>query len=428
MKEKKIELSEFFQGLNSSAIRHAQQCYAERKDAVKAVNASIGNVGLPVHPAMHSRIKNLSQHAEFGQGIVKYTSTAGLKETKEAFKKVISLCGANTEDLDLIITSGGSQAIDLVLLGCCQDNRPLIISEPAYSNYISIAEAYKIPIIALPHQLNDDGDFQNLDDLERTIKENNPGAIVVIPYDNPTGKLITQEKLNEIAKLCVKYDLWMISDEAYRLLHYTENEPPSIWKITEKEAPGITGRKIGIETVSKYLNGCGLRIGALVSDNKEFIQKATIFASSHLCAGAIAQYIVGGVNEEKDENLLKWIENLRNHYQNLLISTSNELKKRLPNIIVSAPQSAIYLVVDLRKLVPNSFKISDFCHFCAEKGKISTNLGDFTLLFTPMESFYHSDPEFGRYQMRLSFVAHEKEIKLIPELLEKLLESYLKQN
>ncbi len=428
MEKRKIELSKFFQELKSSAIRHAQQCFAERKDSVKAVNASIGNVSLPLHPAMQKRLENLSQHPEFGQGIVKYTSTSGMDETKEAFKKVISLCGADTSDLDMVITSGGSQAIDLALLGCCQENRPLIISEPAYSNYISIAEAYKIPIVALPHKLNENGDFENLDDLESTIKKHNPGAIVVIPYDNPTGKLITQEKLNEIAKLCVKYDLWLISDEAYRLLHYTENESPSIWKVTENDVPGIAGRKIGIETVSKYLNGCGLRIGALISDNKEFIQKATIFASSHLCAGAIAQYIVGGIYDENEENLRKWIENLRNYYQNLLISTSNQLKKRIPNIIVSSPQSSLYLVADLENIVPKSFKISDFCQFCAEKGKIITKFGKFTLLFAPMENFYHSNPDFGRYQMRLSFVAPKEEIELIPELLDGLLKIYLKQN
>ena len=343
MGDHKIEFSSYFQNLTISAIRQAQQCYADRTDKVKAVNASIGNVSLPMHPAMIKRLQNITQAPELGEGVVKYTATSGREETKQAFRNLISLCGANTEKLEVIITSGGSQAMDLALLGCCQDGRPLVISEPTYSNYISIAQAYRIPVVTDPHTLCEDGHFRCDIELEEIIKKNNPGAIVVIPYDNPTGKLLSQARLVEIAKLCVKYDLWMISDEAYRYLHYTDQEAPSIWKIDEAQAPGISRRRMSIDTVSKGLNGCGLRIGALVCDNKEFYLKAIIAASSHLCASAIDQYIVGGIAAEKPENLAKWFEKLKNYYQNLIISTTNELKKRIPQIIVSSPQSALRL-------------------------------------------------------------------------------------
>ncbi len=425
MCDKQLDFSKYFQNLTISAIRQAQQCFSNRTDSTKAINASIGNVSLPIHPAMLKRLKEIGKDPELGQGIVKYTATSGREDTKRAFKKMISLCGAKTDDLELIVTNGGSQAMDLALLGCCQTQRPLIISEPTYSNYISIANSYKIPIVVLPYSLCTDGHFRCDTDLEEIIKKHNPSAILVIPYDNPTGKLLSQEEMVKIAKLCVKYNLWMISDEAYRFLHYTQLESPSIWKIDEEKAPGISKRRISIETVSKGLNGCGLRIGALVSDNKKFIQKAIISASSHLCAGAIGQYIVGGISTEKEEDLQKWYEDLRKYYQKLIISTTIELKKRIPKVIVSSPESALYSIVDLRNLVPKSFKIEKFCQFCAEKGKVCTKNGDFTLLFSPLTSFYLSNSKYKHYQLRLSYVASPEEIKEIPHLLSELLHQYL---
>ncbi len=425
MGDKQLDFSKYFQNLTISAIRQAQQCFANRTDSTKAINASIGNVSMPIHPAMLKRLKEIGQHPELGQGIVKYTATSGREDTKEAFKKMISLCGAKTDNLELIVTSGGSQAMDLALLGCCQKQRPLIISEPTYSNYISIASSYQIPIVVLPYALAADGHFRCNTDLEEVIKHHNPGAILVIPYDNPTGKLLSQEEMVKVAKLCVKHNLWMISDEAYRFLHYTQQESPSIWKIDETKVPGISKRRVSIETVSKGLNGCGLRIGALVSDNKEFIQKAIISASSHLCAGAIDQYIVGGISTEKEKNLQKWYKDLRNYYQNLIISTTNELKRSIPKVIVSSPESALYSVVDLRNVVPKSFKIEKFCQFCAEKGKVFTKNGYLTLLFTPLTSFYLSNSKNKHYQLRLSYVASPEEVNQIPHLLAELLQQYL---
>ncbi len=426
MGEQKIEISAYFQNLTISAIRQAQQCFANRTDKVKAINASIGNVSLPIHPAMLKRLEQIGKHPELGKGIVKYTATSGREDTKQAFKNLIALCGAKSNNLEMVITSGGSQAMDLAILGCCQSDRPLIISEPTYSNYLSIASSYRIPVVVLPYTLCEDEHFRCEVDLEETIQKNNPGAIVVIPYDNPTGKLISQEQMLKIAKLCVKYNLWMISDEAYRFLHYTDQESPSIWKIDETKLPGISKRRVSIETVSKGLNGCGLRIGALVSDNQEFIQKAIISASSHLCAGAIDQYIVGGISDEKQENLSKWFENLRDYYQNLIVSTTNEIKKAIPGVIVSSPESALYSIVDLRKIVPKEFKIEKFCQFCAEKGKICINNKDYTLLFTPLTSFYLSKSKYRHYQLRLSYVESSQEIKKIPFLLAELLKQYLK--
>jgi aspartate aminotransferase len=110
---------------------------------------------------------------------------------------------------------------------------------------------------------------------------------VVIPYDNPTGHFYDQDSMIALAQLCVKHDLRMISDEAYRELFYIDKPATSIRGITDKEVPGIEGRRISIETASKVWNACGLRVGALVTDNKEFHEKSVAEYTANLCTNVI---------------------------------------------------------------------------------------------------------------------------------------------
>ena len=110
--------------------------------------------------------------------------------------------------------------------------------------------------VSISRHLEDDGTFAfpDLAEIEKTIIESKPGAMLVIPYDNPTGQLYSREMMVEFARLCVKYNLWMISDEAYRELHYNNSKAISIWGLTDEEIPGIEGRRISIETASKIWN------------------------------------------------------------------------------------------------------------------------------------------------------------------------------
>jgi len=140
------------------------------------------------------------------------------------------------------ITDGGSQAMELVLLGVSDANdRPIMLIDPAYTNYLSFAARTSRKTISIQRTLQDDGKFTlpETDQIEKVIQEHNPSAIVVIPYDNPTGQLYTREDMLRIAQLCVKYDMWIISDEAYRELHYDRSNIVSIWGISDQDVPGI---------------------------------------------------------------------------------------------------------------------------------------------------------------------------------------------
>ena len=123
--------------------------------------------------------------------------------------------------------------------------------------------------------------------FESLIISEKPNGLIVIPYDNPTGQFIDQGILIDLARICVKNKIWIISDEAYRQLYFNRNSSSSIWKISEKDVPNISGFRISIESASKTWNACGLRIGALVTDNKIFYNKSVYEYTANLCANAL---------------------------------------------------------------------------------------------------------------------------------------------
>jgi aspartate aminotransferase len=420
------ELSLHFQSRQPSSIRLAQIEFLQRQDAVVAINTAIGNVSLPMHPAMQGRMFHLNgPESPFREGVVKYSTTVGEVETNQAFLHLIAASGFSTDGLCSQVTDGGSQAMELVILGVCGPAgavvKPLMVLEPIYSNYVSMARRVGRSTVAVTRHLNEEGKFvmPDLAAMERVIQESKPGALLVIPYDNPTGQFFPQQTLNELAKLCVKYNLWLVSDEAYREVFYTKDRASSVWGITEKEVPGITGRRISIESASKIWNACGLRIGALVTDNLSFHKRAVAENTANLCANAIGQYIFGGLLRETPEKLQAWFQKQRHYYSQMARELTSDLKKELPGLIVSQPDAALYTVIDVRRLVGADFNAADFVLYCARSGQVEGT----TLLVAPMEGFYTA-PRLGKTQMRIAYVQPPDIMKTVPRLFAQLLHQF----
>ncbi|MEM4137200.1 MAG: aminotransferase class I/II-fold pyridoxal phosphate-dependent enzyme [Candidatus Anstonellaceae archaeon] len=437
--EKMPQISDHLKEIGPSPIRLAQIKFLERKDGCIAINAAIGNVSLPMHPAMIERMKNLGgQNSPFRDGVVQYTETVGTREANEAFLNILRSSDIDTTNLYSQIVDGASQGMELVIIGTTKDKnlekKPLMLIEPAYANYISFAKRLSKKIVCIKRHLNENGRYTLIDlsEIEKTIKKYKPGAIVIIPYDNPTGQFLEKEEIIKISKLATKYDMWIISDEAYRELYYGEKEISSIWKITNKDVPGIEGRRISLESASKVWNACGLRIGAIITDNKELHQKLVAEYTANLCANAIGQYIIGALAHLKKEELKEWYKEQQQYYKNLIFEFHNLLKKEIPNIIISSPDAAIYSVIDLRNVVPKNFDAKDFVIWCAERGKVEIENKNYTLLLAPMEGFFYSldekEKEAIKKQLRIAYVLPKKEINLIPKLLKELLGQYLQHN
>jgi len=368
----------------------------------------------------------------FPDGILKYTATVGTDEARAAFLQILRSSGLPTDRLQVQIVDGGSAAMELVILACCgpagSQEAPLMLLDAAYANYRAFAERLGRKTISINRRLGADGCFAlpDLKSIEACILNHRPGALLVIPYDNPTGHFYDQGSLLQLARLCVKHDLWLISDEAYRELFFTGGSVSSIWAITEEELPGITGRRISIETASKVWNACGLRIGALITDHLELHQRSVAEYTANLSPNSIGQALFAALAEEPLEALQAWYAQQRAYYRGMLERFSRELKKLLPKLIISRPDASLYSVVDVRELVSSRFDAQEFVLWCASEGAVEIDGEQLTLLVAPMAGFYAPEhAEEGRTQMRIAFVEQPKEMAVLPRLFSALLLKYL---
>jgi aspartate aminotransferase len=433
------QMSQLFQGRKPSVIRMAQIRFDERQDGTEAINVAIGNINLPMYPAMIERMKNLdAPGSPFEQGVVMYSATSGRQETIDAFLNVIASSGFDTSGLHAHITEGGTQAMELVICGVCgaggSGEKPLLLIDAAYTNYKTLCQRLDRDTCSITRTLGDDGKFSlpSVQEIEKVITEHRPGAIIVIPFDNPTGQYYDKQTMVELARLAVKHNLWLISDEAYRELYYTGGNPDqkctSIWGVTEQDVPGIEGRRVSIETTSKVWNACGLRIGALVTDNETFHRQAIAEHTVSLCSSVIGQYIFGAVAHEDHASLQAWYGKQRGYYQEMLFSFTAAMKEALPGVVVSSPDAALYSVVDVKNLVDDSFNALDFVMWCASEGAVEVDGKAMTVLTAPMAGFYSvpaGQPNPGRTQMRVAFVATPERMAMIPGIFARLLQNYL---
>lgn len=428
------KLSAHFESRQPSDIRLAQMTFAGRTDDTRAINVAIGNVSLPMHPAMQARLCKMgTPGAAFADGVVKYTATVGTDEARAAFLNVIASSGLPVDGLHVQITDGGSQAMELVIVGVSgpagSEERPLLLIDAAYTNYTAFAERLGRATTSVTRTLEKSGRFTlpPLDVIESVMRERRPGGLVVIPYDNPTGQFYPRDALVALARLAVANDLWLISDEAYRELVYTGDAPSSIWGITEEDVPGITGRRISIETASKVWNACGLRIGAIVTDSRRFHTQAVAENTASLCPNAIGQHVFGALADVSREELRTWYETQRGYYQAMLASLTTELTERLPGVIVSRPDASLYSVVDVREIAKEEFDAQAFVLWCAREGAVDLNGLPHTLLVAPMAGFYDANGSArnpGRTQMRIAYVEPPESMAHVPRLFSELFRTF----
>jgi len=428
-------MSELFKKRMPSDVRLGQMKFAERKVKPALVNVAIGNVSLPTNPAMMKRMFALdAPESPFNKGVVRYSGTVGEAECQDAFKNILKCEGFDTDKIFVQVTDGGSTGMELLLLGVCggagTDEKPLLMIDPAYTNYTSFAERIGRKTVSVTRNLGEDGKFAlpELDKIEEVIKANNPGALLVIPYDNPTGQLYDYATLKELAKLCVKYNMWMVSDEAYRELYYDEKaDMVSIWGVTDADVPGIEGRRISIETASKVWNACGLRIGAIITDNAEYHTQSVAEYTANLCANVIGQYIFGALAHESKESIAEWCKGLREYYKDMMFTVNKKFKEQEPGLIVSSPDASLYTVMDVRNIVKPGFDSIEFVLYCAQKGAVECDGVETTLLVAPLKGFYDpslGDKNPGKTQFRIAFIETPENMNKVPELFVKLVKQY----
>jgi aspartate aminotransferase len=266
-----------------------------------------------------------------------------------------------------------------------------------------------------------------MSEIEKIVETEKPWAIVVIPYDNPTWQYFNLEKITQISELCVKHDMRIISDEAYRELYYTNETVSSIRWITNDQVPGIEWKRISIETSSKVRNACGLRIGAIITDNQEFHTRSVAENTAWLCSNTIWQYIFWALAHESKDDLNKWYQDQRKYYFDMMNKLTIEFKDKLPWIMVSSPDASIYSVVEVRNIAKPWFDAMQFVLYCAQKWSVNLNWEQYTLLVSPMTGFYKTkewQANPGLTQMRIAYVDTPEKMALVPELFAKLFQEF----
>jgi aspartate aminotransferase len=309
------------------------------------------------------------------------------------------------------------------------DEDPLLLIDAAYTNYKTLSQRLGRTTCSIQRKLGDDGKFSlpSTAEIEKVIETNKPNSILVIPFDNPTGQYYNKAAMVELAKLAVKHNLWFVSDEAYRELYYTDDECSSIWGVTDADVPGIEGRRISIETTSKVWNACGLRIGAIVTDNPDFHRQAIAEHTVSLCSSVIGQWIFGAVAHEDHATLKAWYAKQREYYKGMLFDFTSTMKKALPGVVVSSPDAALYSVIDVKNCVADGFDALEFVMWCSSEGSVEHEGRAVTVLTAPMGGFYsvpEGAPNPGRTQMRLAYVETPERMAMIPGLLAELLKIY----
>ncbi|MFW6046559.1 MAG: pyridoxal phosphate-dependent aminotransferase [Candidatus Woesearchaeota archaeon] len=424
-------ISKYLSQKQPSIIRLAQTKFQERQDNVKAINVAIGNVSLPMHPAMQRRLFSLNaKDSPFKNGVVKYSSSEGLIETRKAFLNIIASSGLNIDSLKVQITGGASLAIELCVLGLSGNKKnPILIFDPIYTTYKYMAERLGRFIVSIPRELNDQGIYvmPSIAKIEKYIRKYKPSGILVIPYDNPTGQFISKNQFKDIARLCVKYDIWLISDEAYRELYYVQGKVSSVWGINDNGVPGIEGKRISIESASKVWNACGLRVGAIVSDSDYFMRKINAEYTIYVCTNVIGQYVFGALANESKNDLNIWYKKQREYYADIIKKVGRDISSNIPGVVVSRPKAAIYLVVDFSNITNVNFSAYDFAMYCAEEGSILLGDNAYTLLVSPIAPFYKdkvSKNSKVHKQIRISCVETKENMKKVPILIRELFNNY----
>ena len=309
----------------------------------------------------------------------------------------------NVTHNDIIVTTGGSEAL-LFAFGSIMDvGDEVIIPEPFYANYNGFSTASGVNVVPVISKIEDNFALPPIEEFEKLITPKTKAILICNP-GNPTGYLYSKEEIKQLAAIVKKHDLFLIADEVYREFVYDGMEHYSIL-----QEPGLEEHAIVIDSVSKRYSMCGARIGYLVSKNKAFIKTALKFAQARLSPPTLAQI----ASEAALETPQSYFDDVIEEYvkrRNTLI----EALEKIEGVKVATPNGAFYCIAELP--VKNS---DDFAKWLLE----SFDYNNDTVMVAPAAGFY-STPGVGLNQIRIAYVLNEESLKISVKILEEALKVY----
>ena len=390
--------SERGQEMPASPIRKLAP-FAEKAKArgVKVYHLNIGQPDIKTPKIAIDAIRN------YNQEIFEYSPSDGFKSLRLKLADYYRSFNIDVAYDDIIITSGGSEAVSFAFMSCLDPGDEIIVSDPAYANYTAFAIGAGAVVKPVVSSIDEGFALPSIEKFEELITPRTKGILICNP-NNPTGYLYTRSEMNQIRDLVKKYDLYLFSDEVYREFCYTGAPYISAFHLDSIEENVIL-----IDSVSKRYSECGIRIGALVTKNKEVRKNVMKFCQARLSPPLIGQIVAEASMDTPAEYML----DMYNEYverRKFLIDGLN----RISGVYSPIPMGAFYTVARL--------PIDDSDKFC------SWLLSDFeyegcTVMMAPGTGFY-TEPGLGKNEVRIAYVLNKEDLKHALVVLAKALEVY----
>ena len=372
-----------------------------KERGVKVFHLNIGQPDLPTPPEALAAIKNIDRET------LEYTPSEGIRSFREKLVKYYHKFSIDVTVDDIIITTGGSEAVTFAFMSCLDPGDEIIVPEPAYANYEAFAIVAGAVIKSIAASIDDGFALPPVEEFEKLITPKTKGIMICNP-NNPTGYLYTREEMNKIRDLVKKYDLYLFSDEVYREFCYTGSPYISAFHLN-----GIEQNVVLIDSVSKRYSECGLRIGALITKNKEVKRNVLKFCQARLSPPLIGQIAAEASLDADPEYML----NNYNEYVNrrkFLIDGLN----RIEGVYSPIPMGAFYTVARL--------PVDNADAFCAWL------LSDFeyenqTVFMAPASGFYTASDK-GMDEVRIAYVLKKEDLAVCLKILDAALKVYQGSN
>lgn len=336
----------------------------------------------------------------------KFSNTAasdGLLSLREKLKQYYGTYNIDVEVDDIIVTTGGSEAVLFAFMACLDPGDEIIVPEPAYANYMAFAISAGAKIVTVPSSIDEGFALPPVEKFEELITPKTKGILICNP-NNPTGYLYTMKEMLQIRDLVKKHDLFLFSDEVYREFCYTGAPYISAFHL-----PDIEEQVVLIDSVSKRYNECGIRIGALITKHKELKKNVMKFCQARLSPPLLGQIVAeASIDTPKSYMLATYNEYVER--RKFLIDQLN----KIPGCYTPIPMGAFYTVVKLP--VDDADK---FCEWCLE----SFDYEGQTVFMAPASGFYTTEG-MGRNEVRMAYVLCKEELAKAIKVLEEALKAY----
>jgi aspartate aminotransferase len=368
-----------------------------KKKGLKVFHLNIGQPDIETPASILDAVRHTDMK------VLEYSHSAGFESYR---KKLVEYYQRNNVTLNhnqIIVTTGGSEAILFAIMSCLDPGDEIIIPEPFYANYNGFATSAGIKVVPIPSTIEEGFALPSIDAFEKAITTRTK-AIMICNPNNPTGYLYSADELEILKQICLKHDLFLFSDEAYREFCYDGRK-----HISALSLEGLEEHAILMDTISKRYSACGGRIGAFVTKNQQVLDAAMKFAQARLSPPSFAQ-ILGEAAVDLPENYFDEVHAEYNARRDLLVKRL----QAMDGVICPNPGGAFYAMAKL--------PVDDSERFCQWLLEDFSHNGA-TVMMAPAAGFY-ATPGKGKNEVRLAYVLNEADINAAMDCLEAALKQY----